>query len=164
MYCSPQALRHGYKSKQDHHRQNNRYQCGGQFANAKQPMYFVTCSFSSCGERSHKDRVHVTNCLRTTEAEDHPAHSVTIQLTLWQSSSTSLSHSALGEASVGVPIQRCFTSTETIKTIRDGEPRTSTSSFKQLLSSKTSGTPPFKVFDGPLLLLSEPVIDLALGR
>ena len=31
----------------------------------------------------------------------------------------------------------CFTSTETIRTIRDGEPRTSTSTFTQFLSSVT---------------------------
>ena len=30
-------------------------------------------------------------------------------------------------------VQRYFTSTETIRTIRDGEPRTSTSTFTQLL-------------------------------
>ena len=33
-----------------------------------------------------------------------------------------------------VQLQCCFTSTETIKTIRDGEPRTVTSTFTQLLS------------------------------
>ena len=32
-------------------------------------------------------------------------------------------------------VQCCFTSTETIRTIRDGEPRTATSTFTQLLSS-----------------------------
>ena len=31
--------------------------------------------------------------------------------------------------------QCCFTSTETVRTIRDGEPRTATSTFTQLLSS-----------------------------
>ena len=31
----------------------------------------------------------------------------------------------------------CFTSTETIRTIRDGEPRTATSTFTQLRSSET---------------------------
>ena len=36
---------------------------------------------------------------------------------------------------VKVQIQRCFTPTETIMTIRDGEPRTATSTFTQLLSS-----------------------------
>ena len=33
-------------------------------------------------------------------------------------------------------VQCCFTSTETIRLIRDGEPRTATSTFTQLLSSK----------------------------
>ena len=33
-----------------------------------------------------------------------------------------------------VQVQCCFTSTETIRTIRDGEPRTATSTFTQLLS------------------------------
>ena len=33
-------------------------------------------------------------------------------------------------------VQCCFTSTETIRTIRDGEPRTATSTFTQLLSSE----------------------------
>ena len=33
----------------------------------------------------------------------------------------------------------CFTSTETRRTIRDGQPRTATSSFTQLLSSEISG-------------------------
>ena len=32
-------------------------------------------------------------------------------------------------------LQCCFTSTETLRTIRDGEPRTSTSTFTQLLNS-----------------------------
>ena len=32
-------------------------------------------------------------------------------------------------------VQCCFTSTKTIKTIRDGEPRTATSTFTQLLGS-----------------------------
>ena len=36
---------------------------------------------------------------------------------------------------VQVQVQCCFTSTETIRTIRDGEPRTATSSLTQLLSS-----------------------------
>ena len=39
-------------------------------------------------------------------------------------------------------LQCCFTSTETIRTVRDGEPRTSTSSFTQLLSS-VKGRLPF---------------------
>ena len=34
-----------------------------------------------------------------------------------------------------VRVQCCFTSTETIRTIRVGEPRTATSSFTQLLGS-----------------------------
>ena len=34
-----------------------------------------------------------------------------------------------------VQVQCCFTSTETVRTIRDGEPRTSTSTFTQRLSS-----------------------------
>ena len=34
-----------------------------------------------------------------------------------------------------VQVQRCFTSTETIRTVRDGEPSTSTSTFTQLLIS-----------------------------
>ena len=33
------------------------------------------------------------------------------------------------------PVQCCFMSTETVRTIRDGEPRTATSAFKQLPSS-----------------------------
>ena len=33
-------------------------------------------------------------------------------------------------------VQRCFTATETIRTVRDGEPRTATSTFTQLLSSE----------------------------
>ena len=32
--------------------------------------------------------------------------------------------------------KRCFTSTETIRTVRDGEPKTATSTFTQLLSSE----------------------------
>ena len=34
----------------------------------------------------------------------------------------------------------CFTSTETIRTVRDGEPRTSTLTFTQLLSSELSSS------------------------
>ena len=40
----------------------------------------------------------------------------------------------------GLLLQCCFTSTETIRTIRDGESRTSTSTFTQLLSSVDSLT------------------------
>ena len=36
------------------------------------------------------------------------------------------------------PVQCCFTSTETIRTIRDGEPRVATSTFTQLLNSNQS--------------------------
>ena len=36
-----------------------------------------------------------------------------------------------------VPVQRCFTSTETIRLIRDGEPRMATSTFTRLLGSET---------------------------
>ena len=35
-----------------------------------------------------------------------------------------------------IPVQCCFTSTETVGAIGDGEPRTSTSTFTQLLSSE----------------------------
>ena len=35
-----------------------------------------------------------------------------------------------------IEIQCCFTSTETIRIIRDGEPRTTTSTFTQLLRSE----------------------------
>ena len=34
-----------------------------------------------------------------------------------------------------VRVQCCFTSTETIRTIREGEPRTATSTFTQFMSS-----------------------------
>ena len=37
-------------------------------------------------------------------------------------------------------VQCCFTSTETTRTIRDGEPRTATSTFTQLLSSEHSSS------------------------
>ena len=43
---------------------------------------------------------------------------------------------------ITVQVQRCFTSTENIRTIisiRDGEPRTATSTFTQLLNSGTAG-------------------------
>ena len=39
-----------------------------------------------------------------------------------------------------VRVQCCFTSTETVRTIRDGEPRTSTSTFTQLLNSDTTAS------------------------
>ena len=39
--------------------------------------------------------------------------------------------------SLGVRVQCCFTSTETLRTIVDGEPRTATSTFSQLLRSET---------------------------
>ena len=48
-------------------------------------------------------------------------------LAVWQSDS----------ASPVVQIQCCFTSTETIRSNRDGEPRTATSSFTQVLSSES---------------------------
>ena len=37
-----------------------------------------------------------------------------------------------------VQVQCCFTSTETTRTVSDGEPRTATSTFTQLLSSVAS--------------------------
>ena len=36
---------------------------------------------------------------------------------------------------LGVRVQCCFTSTETVVTVRDGEPRMATSTFTQLLNS-----------------------------
>ena len=39
---------------------------------------------------------------------------------------------------VWLTVQCCFTSTEIIRTVRDGEPRTATSTVTQLLSSDTS--------------------------
>ena len=36
-----------------------------------------------------------------------------------------------------ISFESCFTSTETVQTVRDGEPRTATSTFTQLLSSAT---------------------------
>ena len=38
----------------------------------------------------------------------------------------------------GRQVQRCFTPAETIRTVRDGEPRASTSTFTQLLSSENT--------------------------
>ena len=40
-----------------------------------------------------------------------------------------------GERIARSKVQRCLTSTETVRTIRDGEPRTATSTFTQLLTS-----------------------------
>ena len=40
------------------------------------------------------------------------------------------------DSSEKATVQCCFTSTETIRTIRDGEPRTATSTFTQLLTSE----------------------------
>ena len=40
-------------------------------------------------------------------------------------------------------VQCCFTSTETVRTIRDGEPSTATSTFTQLLSSESSSVAAF---------------------
>ena len=37
-------------------------------------------------------------------------------------------------------LQCCFTSTETVRTIKDGEPRTATSTFTQLLNSDVTST------------------------
>ena len=39
-----------------------------------------------------------------------------------------------------VQVQCCFTSTESLRTIRDGEPKTATSTFTQLLSSDSHST------------------------
>ena len=41
----------------------------------------------------------------------------------------------LSTEAILVPVQCCFTSTEAIRTVRDGEPRTSTSTFTQVLNS-----------------------------
>ena len=46
--------------------------------------------------------------------------------------------SSCGNPKVGIQVQCCFASTETIRTIREGEPRTATSTFTQLLSSDGS--------------------------
>ena len=47
-----------------------------------------------------------------------------------------------------VQVQCCFTSLETIRTIRDGEPRTATSTFTQLLSSDLQQDKPSS-YDSP---------------
>ena len=39
----------------------------------------------------------------------------------------------------------CITPTETVRIIRDGEPRTATSTFTQLLNSKRKASSPFVV-------------------
>ena len=43
-------------------------------------------------------------------------------------------------ARIRVQVHCCFTSTETIRSVRDGEPRTATSTFTQLLNSDASET------------------------
>ena len=50
-----------------------------------------------------------------------------------------LEDNAIKGASPSSVIKCCFTSTETVRAIRDGEPRTSTSIFTQLLSSDETG-------------------------
>ena len=46
----------------------------------------------------------------------------------------------LSDVHVQVQVQCCFTSTETVRTIKDGEPRTATSTFTQLLNSDVTST------------------------
>ena len=58
------------------------------------------------------------------------------QTVLMQSSSTDLQSKTHNTVWVNSFVQCCFTSTETVPTIRDGEPRTPTSTFTQLLSSE----------------------------
>ena len=85
--------------------------------------------------------------LRTTEAKGRPTHSV-------KPASTPVFTQHMGvhvhvkkkkkkkrkkeDASSPSFVQCCFTSTETVGTIRDGEPRATASSFTQLLSSVSS--------------------------
>ena len=85
----------------------------------KQLVYFANCCFNSCAEQTKSQkRCPKSNCRGTTLQQNKP------------SSSTSLLLVSPGLCSV----QCCFTSTETIRLIRDGEPRTATSSFTGLLS------------------------------
>ena len=53
-----------------------------------------------------------------------------------QSSSTDLQSKTHNTVWVNSFVQCCFTSTETVPTIKDGEPRTATSTFTQLLNSE----------------------------
>ena len=50
-------------------------------------------------------------------------------------SETKKSHQLVSKVGLTVQVQYCFTSLETIRTIRVGEPRMATSTFTQLLSS-----------------------------
>ena len=69
------------------------------------------------------------NCFLPSPPPHHPAVSAPY------SSSLPSPRLTLVSGVHGPFVQCCFTSTETIKTIRDGEPRTSTTTFTQLWSS-----------------------------
>ena len=62
------------------------------------------------------------------------------------------SDSVLCLSFISVRVQCCFRSTETVQTIRDGEPRMATSTFTQILSSELF----FSVHDLILLLILHP--------
>ena len=89
----------------------------------------ASCSFNGCVEHSHKESAEKQ--LLKPEAKDCPVHYESPAPPLFQAAS-GIQHLPL---LLLLLLQCCFTSTETIRNIWDGELRTSTSSFTQLLSS-----------------------------
>ena len=82
-------------------------------------MYFANCCFISCAEQTKSQKRCPKSNSRGTTLQQNKL-----------SSSTSLLLVSPGLCSV----QCCFTSTETIRLVRDGEPRTATSTVTRLLS------------------------------
>ena len=70
-------------------------------------------------------------------ATPHPPFPI-LHPVLWLTESDRRSFSTEFHSSSAVQARCCFTSTETIRTIKDGEPRTATSTFTQLLSTASS--------------------------
>ena len=84
---------------------------------------------------SHRGHRHGYQCTRTTPPEMSRLVGPYLYLCLPVCLSVKVSVSSLSLLRRSCSVQCCFTSTETIRTIRDGEPRTSTSTLTHLLSS-----------------------------
>ena len=91
-------------------------------------------------QRNDPIQIRRSVCRRTDTVIQPPPHPPfpILHPVLWLTESDRRPFSTEFRSSSAVQDQCCFTSTETVKTIRDGEPRTATSAFSQLLSTASS--------------------------
>ena len=103
----------------------------GPIANTSQYLHFTRLQLT---EASHylcrKPKTICTDCLDLTEVR-----------IMYKITSTYLIHSDDTQPRKFSSVQRSLTSTETIRTVRDGEFRMASSTFTQLLSSETVQRP-----------------------